>query len=172
MFTRLWKGQELRAPQTELIGLRISLKSRKREEQRLLRLHLGKCSRSEVLRERMLDLQHPGADRCVCAPAEGGSDGRMGGWADGRRDDHRVEGGGRGNRWSPVATQDPIKRDGKMADPLLGRPRTDRKKGGGAKLATVGGHAVTFSQVVALQCLMRTPWPLPGGAVGGEVSCP
>lgn len=103
----------------------------------------------------------------------------MGGWVDGWRDDHRVEGGGRGNRWSPVATQDPIKKDGKMADLLLGRPRvarkspgTDRKNGGGAKLATVGGHAVTFSQVVALQCLMRTPWPLPGGAVGGEVSRP
>lgn len=66
-----------------------------------------------------------------------GSNGRTGGGAEGRRDDHRVEGGGRGNRWSPVATQDPIKKDGKMADLLLGRPRaarkspgTDRKKGG------------------------------------------
>lgn len=167
MFTRLWKDRELRAPQTELIGLRISLNSGKREERRLFCLHLGKCSRSEVLRERMLGSQHPGADRCVCAPAEG----RTGGWAAGWRNG----GGGRGTRWSPVATQDPIKIDGKMADLLLclpssakRSPGTDRKKGGGAKRFPDGGHAVTFSQVVALQCLMRTPWLLPGGAVGGE----
>lgn len=108
------------------------------------------------------------------------AEGRTGGGAEGRRDDHRVEGGGRGSRWSPVATQDPIKKDGKMADLLLGRPRAARKSPGtdGEKRGeepnwqTVGGHAVTFSQVVALQCLMRTPWPLPGGAVGGEVSRP
>lgn len=67
-------------------------------------------------------------------------------------------GGGRGNRWSPVATQDPIKEDGKMADLLLHRKE---KKGGGAKLSEV-----TFSQVAALQSLMRSPWLLPGGAVG------
>lgn len=102
----------------------------------------------------------------------------MGGGADGRRDDHGVEGEDCGNRWSPVATQDPIKKDGKMADLLLGRQKNSRRaptgeKGGGAKRWTVGGHAVTFSQVVALQCLMRTPRPLPGGGtVGGEVIRP
>lgn len=43
------------------------------------------------------------------------------GWRAGQRDDHRVEGTGHGNRWSLVATQDPIKKDGR-ADLFLDPP--------------------------------------------------
>lgn len=43
-------------------------------------------------------------------------------WVEGgQRDDHRVEGTGHGNRWSLVATQDPIKKDGR-ADLFLDPP--------------------------------------------------
>lgn len=43
------------------------------------------------------------------------------GWICRQRDDHRVQGAGHVNRWSLVATQDPIKKDGR-ADLFLDPP--------------------------------------------------